>query len=112
MKYVQFMRGHYAVRIMVPTELRAIIGKRELVENLGADKKAAERKAHGVIAGFLAIVEEAKEQLVASRPTLSSVAKAYFQLSADDSERLELSQEAVARMNEGTLPIMAPIPDW
>jgi hypothetical protein len=59
MKHVQFSRGRYVVRVTVPEDLRPIIGKRELVEPLGGDKKTAERNAHGVIAGFLARIEEA-----------------------------------------------------
>lgn len=45
MKHVSFARGRYAVRITVPPELRQILGKRKLLEPLGADKKAAEKRA-------------------------------------------------------------------
>ncbi|MCV0394316.1 MAG: site-specific integrase [Rhizobiaceae bacterium] len=109
MKYVSFARGRYAVRVTVPPELRAIVGKRELVEPLGADKREAERRAHGVIAGFLATLEDAKERLEASRPTLGSVAKEYFrsELEEDDRGRLELGQETVVGLNRETLAVMA-----
>ena len=53
MKYVQYIRGNYVVRIVVPDELRPIVGLKELVVNLGPDKKGSEKQAHGVIAGFL-----------------------------------------------------------
>lgn len=89
MKHVHFIRGRYVVRVTVPPELREIVGKRELVEPLGGDKKAAERKAHGVIAGFLAQIEEARERLDALKPTISTAAKAHYrgELDADDRER-------------------------
>jgi integrase len=108
-KYVHFVRGRYIVRVTVPPELRGILGKRELAGNLGADKKVAGHRAHGVIAGFLARIDEAREQLEASKPTLSSLAKEYYrsELEADDRGRLELGQETVVGLNEGTLATMA-----
>lgn len=75
MKHVSFNGGRFVVRVTVPEDLRPIIGKRELVDPLGGDKKAAERKAHGVIAGVLARIEDARERLDVTRPTLSSAAK-------------------------------------
>lgn len=109
MKFVQFVRGSYVVRVTVPPELRAIIGKRELVESLGADKRVAERRAHGVIASFLARIEDVRERFEANKPTLSSIAKEYYysELETDDRGRLELGQETVVGLNEATLAIMA-----
>jgi Site-specific recombinase XerD len=74
----------------VPVELREIIGKRELVELLGGDKKAAEKKALGVLNGFHAILDEAREALAANRPTLSTAAKAHYraELENDDLGRV------------------------
>jgi site-specific recombinase XerD len=97
------------VRVTVPEDLRPIIGKRELVEPLGGDKKTAERNAHGVIAGFLARIEEAKEALGARAPTLSSAAKAHYreELSVDDRDRVGPDRQSVADLNAVSKPIYA-----
>ena len=109
MKYVQFVRGRYLVRVTVPPELRGVVGKREFSEPLGADKKVAERRAHGVIAGFLAQLEEARERLEASKPTLGSAAKAHYraELEADDRERTGTSYRSVKALNQWTRPYRA-----
>lgn len=73
----------------VPEELRAILGKRELVEHLGGDKKQAERRALAVLNGFHAILDDAREALAANRPTLSTAAKAHY--------RNELEQDDLGR---------------
>jgi integrase len=109
LKYVHFTRGSYKVRVTVPPELRAIIGKRELTENLGSDKRLAERRSHGVIARFLATIEDARQQADANRPTLSTLAKRYFreQLELDDRGRQELGHDVVAGLHEKCMPILA-----
>jgi integrase len=88
MKHVQYVRGRYVARITVPEELRAIIGKRELVENLGENKKASERSAHAALARFHAVIDNARATLAANRPTISSFAKAHYrsELNAHDRE--------------------------
>jgi integrase len=109
MKHVQFSRGRYVVRVTVPEDLRPIIGKRELVEPLGGDKKTAERNAHGVIAGFLAQIEEAREARAASAPTLSSGAKAHYRdaLMRDDKLRHGPGHDSVADLNAVSRPVYA-----
>lgn len=109
MKHVQFNRGRYVVRVTVPEDLRSIIGKRELVEPLGGDKKSAERAAHGVIAGFLAQIEDAREALIASAPTLSGAAKAHYrdELQIDDRERTSPGHRTVADLSAITRPAYA-----
>lgn len=92
MKHVSFIRGRYVVRVTVPAELREIVGKRELVEPLGGDKKAAERTAHGVIARFHAQIDEARERLAAAQPTMSTAAKAHY--------RAELEADAIERRTD------------
>jgi integrase len=101
MKYVSFTRGRYAVRITVPEELRGIIGKRELVEPLGGDKKIAERNANGVIAGFLATIDDAKAKLQAKQPTLVGAAKAYYTLALDEDDAARLDPPS---LDEASLP--------
>lgn len=97
MKHVSFIRGRYVVRVTVPVELRDIIGKRELVEPLGGDKKAAERAAHGVIARFHAQIDDARERLATMQPTISTAAKAHFraELETDDLERQHNERTAI-----------------
>lgn len=78
MKHVQHVRGKWVARMTVPEDLRDILGKRELVEHLGGDKKQAERRALAVLNGFHAILDDAREALAANRPTLSTAAKAHY----------------------------------
>lgn len=94
MKYVQQVRGKWIVRIVVPEDLRGLIGQRELVHvGLPQEAKPREKMAIGIINSFLARIDEA--QVVwdsigeASRPTLSSAAKEHYgaELLADDMER-------------------------
>ena len=89
MKYVQYVRVKWVARMTVPTELRDMLGMRELVAPLGGDKKEAERKALLVLNRFHAILDDAREALVANRPTLSTAAKAHHraELSADNKGR-------------------------
>jgi len=111
MRYVQFSRGRYAVRVTVPPDLREVIGKRELVEPLGGDKKVAERRAHGVVAGFLAQIEDARERLAAGRPTLSTAAKNHFhvELELDDKARHADGAATVASLNAWSAPRRATL---
>lgn len=83
MKYVQQVRGKWIVRMVVPEELRGLIGQRELVEiGLPSDAKSREKKAIPIINAFLARLEEAREVYEslgeASKPTLVSAAKEHF----------------------------------
>lgn len=94
MKYVQLVRGKWVVRMVVPEELRGIIGQRELVEiGLPNEARAREKKAVAVINGFHAKLDEAREVWEslgeASKPTLSSAAKEHFsaELLRDDLAR-------------------------
>ena len=111
MKYVHFARGRYEARVTVPLELRAIIGKRELKGNRGADKQIAERKAHGTIAGFLAMIEDAAAQLIANSPTVHSAALAHYtsELEADDGVRAALGSRSVASTNSLFAPHRAAL---
>jgi integrase len=97
--------------VTVPPELREIVGKRELVEPLGGDKKVAERRAHAVIDGFLARLDDARDKLAASRPTLSTAAKDHFkaELHADDQARAFVGSAAVAAINAVSTPHRASL---
>lgn len=89
MKHVQHVCGKWVARMTVPTELRDMLGMRELVAPLGGDKKEAERKALVVLNRFHAILEEAQEAVAANRPSLSTAAKAHYraELANDDKAR-------------------------
>lgn len=52
--------GNYYARVVVPSELRRIIGKTELREPLGSNRSSAERKVHAVAGRFLEQLEEAR----------------------------------------------------
>lgn len=103
MKYVQQVRGRWVVRMVVPEELRDIIGQRELVEiGLPSEARAREKKAVAVINAFHAKLDEAREVWKslgeASKPTLSSAAKEHYrsELLRDDLTRAT-SPDAVTK---------------
>jgi molybdopterin converting factor small subunit len=51
----------YCVRVQVPAALRSIIGKQELKAAVGGgDLASARKESHGVIAGFLAMIADAR----------------------------------------------------
>lgn len=89
MKHVQHVRGKWVARVTVPEELREIIGKRELIEELPSEKSGRDRRALAVLNGFFAKLDEAREILLSRRPTLSSAAKELYriELEADDMSR-------------------------
>ncbi|MCE5973418.1 site-specific integrase [Sinirhodobacter sp. WL0062] len=94
MKYVQHVRGKWIVRITVPEELRDIIGARELVEkDLPSDTRKRERIAHGIIDGFLARIDAARDihenRGNARALPLSAAAKDHYNriLQADQQQR-------------------------
>ncbi|MCW1919979.1 site-specific integrase [Rhodobacter sp. KR11] len=101
MKNVQHIRGKWVARIVVPDELRPVIGKRELVEELPTEAKARERRALAVLNGFHAQLDDARDKLAASRPTATTAGKAHYraELEADDRER------EVPVVGTGALPV-------
>lgn len=103
MKYVQNIRGKWTVRMVVPEELRHIIGRNELVQiGLPDNAKAREKMAIGVVNAFQALLDEAREVWdslrEASIPTLSTAAKEHFrsELAFDDLERAAPKRSADA----------------
>jgi integrase len=91
--------GRFTARVVVPVRLRAILGKRELSQALGGDRRAAERQAHAVIAKFQIEIARAERQLelqsngdrsrVIRRFSLAEIAHAHYgeELTIDDHER-------------------------
>jgi hypothetical protein len=57
--------GRFYARLSVPTSLKTIVGKRELLEALGSDRRTALRKLPGVIAKMLSTLDAARLQVVA-----------------------------------------------
>jgi integrase len=55
--------GRYFARMGVPENLRAVVGKRELLAPLGPDLRLAKAKLHAQVAAFQEILDEARTQL-------------------------------------------------
>jgi integrase len=81
---------HYA-RVVVPPELRRIIGKTELREPLGADKRTAERNHHAAIARLLQQIADARRTVQESNSTPDAIARHYYvnALARDERVRFE-----------------------
>ncbi|MBU3033980.1 hypothetical protein [Tritonibacter mobilis] len=97
MKHVQHVRGKWIVRVTIPEELRPILRKRELVEkDLPSDPRARERKAVGIISGFYAQIDAAREvyEFKQKHPEveLSAAAKSHYAvtLQADADKRSDM----------------------
>lgn len=111
MKYLHEINGRYAVRVVVPPELRGIVGRGELREWLGRDPRAAERAAHGVVAGFLGQLDAAKAQLAANAPTIQSAARRHYasELAHDDRERAAGGAQSLKELRAITQPHYASL---
>lgn len=59
-RHLLHARGRYSARLAVPEALRGIVGKRELLQPLGADRVAALRKLPGAVAEMQAILDAAR----------------------------------------------------
>jgi integrase len=62
LRYFKEQNGHYYTRIAVPKELQPFIGKTQLQESLGSERKAAERLHHSAVAKFQADISAARRQ--------------------------------------------------
>ena len=94
MRHVQQVRGNWVVRIVIPEELRGVVGQRELVEiGLASEARACKKSLVKAINAFHAKLDEAREVWESlgetSKPTLSSAAKEHF--------RSKLLQDDLAR---------------
>ena len=70
-RHLQLKDGRYRARIAVPAALVPIIGKRELLEPLGADRGLAIVKLHAAVAGFHAILADARRGVKPTPPVVS-----------------------------------------
>lgn len=62
-RHLLHARGRYSARVAVPATLRSIIGKREMLEPLGADRTLALRGLPAAVARMQATLEAARTQL-------------------------------------------------
>lgn len=81
---------NYSVRVAVPAELRHIIGKSELTQKVGTERRTAERQAFQVVAEFQAQIDQARARLGAKTPlSTREAARAFYnrELGRDADER-------------------------
>ncbi len=62
-RYLRQRDGAFYVRMGVPTELRAFLGRSELHESVGSSRASALRKHHAIVARFQAELETARQKL-------------------------------------------------
>ena len=94
-RHLQFVGGRYNARNSVPSELRSVIGKTELLTPLGADRRTAIRDLSRAVAHHQDQLAEARRQLSSqndppNRPlTSDEIAQAHYleELNHDDIER-------------------------
>ena len=100
-RHLIFRDGRWYARVVVPLELRRIIGKTELREPLGADKKAAERQSHAIVARMLDQIEQARHQLAAEAPPLVQIARDFYarELVRDDESRALTGEQSIRSYN-------------
>ncbi len=67
-RHLQHKDGRYYARLGVPAALRSIIGRREFVTPLGADRTAALDQLPAAVAAMKAEIASAKRQLAKPRP--------------------------------------------
>ncbi len=109
MKHLHNIKGKFVVRVVVPPELRAAVGKRELRAWLGSDKKLAERNAPARIAEFYAALDAAQAKLKADAPTLRTAAREHYasELVVDDLERATAPRMALESRARLFRPVQA-----
>lgn len=66
-KYLHYKRGRFSARIVVPKELQALVGKKELTKALGADRRSAEKHLPGAVAMMMHELALAERKLNAGR---------------------------------------------
>ena len=100
-KHMVIRDGRHYARVVVPPELQRIIGKTELREPLGADKRTAERNIHAVAARLLDQIEQARQRLVAEAPPVARVARDFYarELERDDDTRALAGEAAIKDYN-------------
>lgn len=62
-RHLSFDSGRYSARISVPKELRAIVGKSEILKALGADRRTALQRLPVEVAKMQSLIQAARDQL-------------------------------------------------
>lgn len=62
-RHLLHVHGRYSARVVVPVALRGIVGKRELLQPLGADRVVALRKLPGAVAEMQAVLDAARARV-------------------------------------------------
>ncbi|MFN3662479.1 hypothetical protein [Yoonia sp.] len=113
MKYVQHVRKEWRLRITVPSELRAIVGCRELVaRNLPQDMRSRKRVAAPIIERFLTQLDDARDALVAANsavaPSTSMLAKQHYAkaLSVDDAKRVAMPDASAIKSEQERIKLL------
>lgn len=112
-RHLLYRQGRYYTRVVVPVELRPIIGKRELFEALGADRAQALRKHVLAVAEMQGVLDAARKGVEkprqARRLTTDEAARAHY-----DAELVidELARDAPARDDSGDFDCMSDPADF
>lgn len=62
--YLYQRGGRYIVRVQIPREIRAVLGKSEFKKSVGGDLALAKRQSHGLVSRFLAEIDGARRGAV------------------------------------------------
>lgn len=62
--YLYQRGGRYIVRVQIPQELRAVLGKSEFKKSVGGDLALAKRRYHSLVSQFLAEIDGARRGIV------------------------------------------------
>lgn len=67
-RHLKERNGRYSARLVVPKELRSIVGKAELETQLGPDRRQALARLPGAVAGLQAKIAVAERQVNGGKP--------------------------------------------
>lgn len=113
LRYFQIRNGSYYARMGVPEALRPFIGKRELLEPLGSERRTAERALASIVASFHMQISDASRQLSESQGapeplarfplTISQIARKHYEmrLNKDDELRDQAAHYASVSIDDG-----------
>lgn len=100
-KYLLHRDGRYYARMVVPSELRKIVGTTELREPLGADRRTAETRLHRVISQFHDTLNAARKTRTDRPATQAAVSRSGRRMTAEGMARAHyaeaLSEDTEAR---------------
>lgn len=106
-RYLVKRGDSYWARVVVPVKLRPVIGKNELREPLGSNRKIAEKNLHGAVARFHEILKKAEEGHRTSHKPLSLSELAH----AHHAEELALEERVRTAKDEHGKPLFDRAPE-